>query len=99
MTIDEITDTDLTDWQGLVLQLWPGAEQLPVAYVEGLYVVSTHQHKGVGRMLIEQAEAWAREQGCIELASDAEISNTVGETFHRAVGFEVERIIAFIKRI
>jgi aminoglycoside 6'-N-acetyltransferase I len=28
----------------------PGAEQLPVAYVEGLYVVSTHQHKGIGWM-------------------------------------------------
>jgi aminoglycoside 6'-N-acetyltransferase I len=64
----------------------------PVPFVEGWYVEPAWQRRGIGRALIEAAEARAREAGCTELASDAELDNTDGIAAHRAVGFdEVER--------
>ena len=43
---------------------------------------------------------WAREQGCIDFASDCELYNTESAAFHEAIGFdEVNRVIAYVKRI
>jgi aminoglycoside 6'-N-acetyltransferase I len=69
-----------------------------VAYLEGWYVVPDARRSGVGRALIEAAEAWALERGCPEFASDALIDNEVSADAHRALGFhEVERIRCFWK--
>lgn len=76
----------------------PGATQSPVAYLEGIYVRSPYRHQMVGRALVRRAEQWARQQGCMELASDALIENQGSYQFHRKVGFEeVERVVCFIK--
>jgi aminoglycoside 6'-N-acetyltransferase I len=78
----------------------PGATQSPVAYVEGIYVRNDYQKQGVGAALIQSAEHWAQEQGCVELASDALLDNTASHNFHARVGFqEVERVVSFIKQI
>jgi aminoglycoside 6'-N-acetyltransferase I len=71
-----------------------------VAYVEGWYVEASHRRRGVGRALIAAAEEWGRSQGCIELASDADIDNATSMTAHLAVGFaEVGLIRCFHKGI
>jgi aminoglycoside 6'-N-acetyltransferase I len=76
----------------------PGATKRPVAFVEGIYVHAPYRHQGVGTALIHWAEAWARQQGCAELASDALIENQGSYQFHTQVGFEeVERVVCFIK--
>lgn len=78
----------------------PGATQSPVAFVEGIYVKPEYQKQGVGKALIQHAGQWAQAQGCVELASDALLENTVSHAFHKQVGFqEVERLVAFIKPI
>lgn len=78
----------------------PDATQSPVGYVEGIYVDEAYRQRGIGTRLIQHAERWALEQGCIELASDALIENTESYTFHTNVGFrEVERVVFFIKPI
>jgi len=46
-----------------------------VAFIEGWYVEPNERGKGVGAALIRAAEAWARSQGCTELASDTQIDN------------------------
>jgi aminoglycoside 6'-N-acetyltransferase I len=77
-----------------------GANQSPVAYIEGIYVEKEYQKQGIGTALIHYAEQWAKEQGCVELASDALIENTASYEFHTKVGFqEVERVVTFIKPI
>lgn len=46
-----------------------------------------------------RAEAWAREQGFDELASDTEIDNHASIALHRRLGFaETERVVCFLKR-
>lgn len=78
----------------------PGVTQSPVAFVEGIYVKPEYRGRGVGKAMIQYAEQWAQEQGCVELASDALLENTASHAFHARVGFqEVERMVAFIKSL
>ena len=54
------------------------------------------QRQGIGRALVETAEAHAQRAGHHEIASDAEIDNAGGIAAHRALGYdEVERIVCF----
>lgn len=58
-----------------------------VAYLEGWFVRPEARGLGVGRALVQAAEAWGRAQGCTELASDTEPENTVSTSAHLALGF------------
>jgi aminoglycoside 6'-N-acetyltransferase I len=78
----------------------PGATHRPVAYVEGIYVKDEYRNQGVGTALIQAAQQWGRDRGCLELASDALIENTASHEFHTKMGFrEVERTVFFIKPV
>lgn len=69
-----------------------------VAYLEGWYVDPAARRQGVGRALVEAAEAWAERLGCSEFASDALLENTATAAAHRALGFaETEKIRCFRK--
>jgi aminoglycoside 6'-N-acetyltransferase I len=59
-----------------------------VAYLEGWYVAPDARRRGVGRALVEGAEAWARALGCTEFGSDAVLENEDSAAAHRALGFE-----------
>ena len=77
-----------------------GTETSPVGYLEGVYVDEAHRHRGVAAALLRVCEAWAKEQGCAEFASDCELDNRDSLGFHLAVGFEeANRIICFTKRL
>lgn len=80
--------------------LIPGATQKPVAYVEGVYTRPEFRRQGLGKLLIEQAEVWAQQQGCAELTADVSDDNPASISFHKQVGFEqINRIVTFIKHI
>jgi aminoglycoside 6'-N-acetyltransferase I len=72
----------------------------PVGFIEGWFVVPDLRRHGVGRMLVERAEAWAAAHGCTELASDTWIDAEVSQRAHAALGFEVvDRCVDFRKPI
>ena len=74
----------------------PGCSSSPVPFIEGWYVEPGLQRRGIGRALIEAAEACARAAGHHEIASDAEIENAGGIAGHVALGYEeVERVVCF----
>ena len=55
-------------------------------------------HPATSSALIAAVEAWTREQGCTELASDALIDNAASHAAHAACGFEeTERVVYFRK--
>jgi aminoglycoside 6'-N-acetyltransferase I len=77
-----------------------GAEELPIAYLEAIYVQPAYQQRGIARQLILQVEVWVREQGVSQIASDTELGNTTSINFHTQIGFEeVNRIVCFVKKI
>jgi aminoglycoside 6'-N-acetyltransferase I len=56
------------------------------------------RRRGVGRALVEEAEAWARSKGCRQMASDAYIDNATSAESHARLGYrEVERLVHFAK--
>lgn len=77
-----------------------GSDSSPVGYVEGVYVKPEYRGKGIAAQLVKRGEEWAAEMGCTQMASDAELHNTISHDFHRGIGFtEVERIVCYIKDI
>jgi aminoglycoside 6'-N-acetyltransferase I len=77
-----------------------GCETSPVGYLEGLYVIPAFRKRGIARLLVQEAEAWARAQGCREMASDAELTNLLGQEVHRRLGYEeTERLVCFRKTL
>jgi GNAT superfamily N-acetyltransferase len=54
-----------------------GCEAMPVGSIEGRYVDLDMRRRGIGRALVEAAEAWARSLGCRQMATDVEMRNTV----------------------
>jgi aminoglycoside 6'-N-acetyltransferase I len=77
-----------------------GCSTSPVGFIEGWYVESEARGAGVGRSLVEAAEAWARSGGCTEMASDSLATNVDGHRAHEALGYtEVERLVCFRKSL
>lgn len=59
-----------------------------VGYLEGWFVEENYRENGIGGKLVETAEEWAREKGCEEMASDAEIGNELSLEAHQKLGYE-----------
>ena len=77
-----------------------GAESSPVGYLEGIFVDAAYRNKGYAKELLKQCEAWAKNMGCTEFASDCELTNTGSLAFHLKMGFEeANRVICFTKRL
>lgn len=77
-----------------------GTSTSPVGYLEGIFVKEDCRHKGYAKALLAACEAWAKERGCREFASDCELGNEESLRFHHAVGFEeANRIICFTKKL
>ncbi len=77
-----------------------GCETSPVGYVEAWYVDPDVRRRGYGRALLRAAEAWARDFGYSEIASDALIDNLTSHRAHLASGYEeVERVVLFRKSL
>lgn len=104
-TIDVVFIADDDDRQIGFLELSlrefsDGCDSMPVPYVEGWYVEPTARKHGVGKALMRAAEAWSRERGFTELASDTEVGNETSLRAHKRCGFEeTERLIKLRKEL
>ena len=77
-----------------------GCKTSPVGYIEGWYVDADLRGQGIGAALVRAAEAWAREQGLTEMASDTWLDNEGSIRAHRKLGYEeVERAVHFAKKL
>jgi len=77
-----------------------GCETSPVGFLEGIYVDTSHRRTGVAQALLTACEAWARDAGCTEFASDCEIDNHDSLSWHLHSGFqEMGRTIWFAKKL
>lgn len=68
----------------------------PVAFLEGIYVAPQCRRRGAARALVASIVRWAKQHGCSELASDADLSNDASHIMHLALGLlETERVVYF----
>ena len=75
-------------------------DDLPIGYLEGIYVEPEYRLKGIVRKLTEECQSWAKSRGCSCFASDCELDNTESLKFHIRTGFqEISRNIHFIKML
>ena len=59
-----------------------------------------YRNKGYAKELLAACEAWAKDNGCQEFASDCEINNINSIQFHKAMNFtEANKIICFTKNL
>ena len=71
-----------------------------VGYLEGWFVDPEFRRRGIGRALVAEAEKWARRQGCVEMASDAEIGNETSLAAHLNLGYaETSRLVHLRKEL
>jgi aminoglycoside 6'-N-acetyltransferase I len=77
-----------------------GCETTGVGYLEAWYVDEDWRGRGVGRALVMAAERWAYEQGCREMASDADLDNTRSQAAHQRLGYvEMGRVVQYCKAL
>jgi aminoglycoside 6'-N-acetyltransferase I len=70
----------------------PGCHTERIGYLEAWYVDPDWRGKGVGRLLVKQAESWALNEGCQEMASDTTPFYPLSPGAHAALGYqETER--------
>jgi aminoglycoside 6'-N-acetyltransferase I len=71
-----------------------------VGYLEGWFLEPEFRKQGIGRELVRQAEDWAHEKGCTEMASDAEIGNDLSLAAHLKLGYkETSRLVHLRKEL
>ena len=104
MPLEVLLAVDRGEVVGFVeLSIRPYAEDCVtdrVAYLEGWYVEPANRRRGIGRALVNAAEAWGRAQGCTEFGSDALIDNDVSAAAHLSLGFEeTVQLRCFKKRL
>lgn len=87
----------------LEVSIRPFVEDCPtdhVGYLEGWFVDPAHRKVGIGGDLVRMAEIWAREKGCTEMASDAEIGNDPSLEAHLNLGYkETSRLVHLRKEL
>jgi N-acetylglutamate synthase-like GNAT family acetyltransferase len=72
-------------WLHAVIAEFVEAERSVV--IAGLVVSASHRRHGIGRVLMERAEGWAREQGCSVVRLWSSSTRTETHRFYAAMGY------------
>ena len=76
----------------------PGCSTDRIGFIEGWFVDKEHRGQGIGRLLVQAAEDWARGQGCTEMGSDTNDRYPGSPGAHASLGYRTVRTdIAFRK--
>jgi len=60
----------------------------PLLNIHDLYVTETYRQKGIGRLLMQQAEQLARDKGCYKMTLEVLSKNEPAKKSYRASGYQ-----------
>jgi GNAT superfamily N-acetyltransferase len=63
----------------------------PYAEIGGLVVGEAHRGRGIGRRLMEEAEAWARQHGCQQVRLRSNKVRVEAHRFYERIGYEAAK--------
>jgi GNAT superfamily N-acetyltransferase len=63
----------------------------PYAEIGGLVVGEAHRGRGIGRRLMEEAEAWARQNDCQQVRLRSNVVRVEAHRFYEQIGYEVAK--------
>ncbi len=69
------------------------------AEISGLVVADGQRSRGVGRLLIQQAEQWARARGCQAVLLRSNVIRTRAHAFYQGLGYEVIKTQKVLRKI
>jgi len=78
-------DCHAVGWLHVVIAEFVEAE--PFGVIAGLVVDRGHRRQGIGRLLIDAAEAWARERGCSLMRLWSSVSRSEAHRFYEHLGY------------
>ena len=67
--------------------IWEYVETQPFVVIAGLVVDKAYRRQGIGRLLVEQAEAWTREQGLSVVRLWSSAGRTEAHRFYERLGY------------
>lgn len=67
-----------------------------IAYISDIAVDSSFERQGIGRILLDKAEEWAREQGCYLLTLYVFSNNSRAKRVYEKLGFS-EEVAKYVK--
>ena len=72
----------------------------PMANLLGLAVASDYRRKGIGRVLLQRAEQWAKENGITQMRLNSGANRTQAHDFYRSQGYIDEKMqMRFLKTL
>ena len=82
------------EWQGRVVALLhvyarPALDKPPEAVVQALVVSADGRRSGIGKAMMEAAEAWARANGYGSVALASQIQRADAHAFYKALGYDI----------
>jgi GNAT superfamily N-acetyltransferase len=60
-----------------------------VTHIAGLVVDELHRSRGIGKLLLQDAEAWARERGCKVVRLTSNLTRSRAHGFYENLGYKV----------
>ena len=85
---------------GLRFDYVEGTTSSPVGYIEGVYVQKEYRNMKIAAKMVKLGEQWAKQKGCLQMASDCELTNVGSYNFHNKIGYsEANKIVCFKKDI
>jgi GNAT superfamily N-acetyltransferase len=96
--VAELTTGQIAGWIGL--HIFRSVELNHCAFITGLIVDKGLRSRGIGRVLLEVAEAWAGLRRCEQICVSSNVTRTRAHSFYLENGYEgVKTQITFVKNL
>lgn len=84
--VAEVPDGEIAGWIGVYI--FRSVEMDKLVEISGLVVGDGYRSRGIGRILLDAAEDWARDRGCKVIAVHSNVKRQRAHNFYKKNGYE-----------